>query len=439
MLQQSHRERTHIIHSAEKEDTDTVLTFTNMPWGGTRYTTLKDFEISQNPDSWDYNQYNLVGGIEDPMLIFGQDQSYGLDRRIPTPWTNGYTIFAQDLPFVTTPTFAFPGRLPAETQLTLIADYGSVNSNWMCQGPLGGFTFPNENNYRCRMRDLGHMTKGCFQCHLRFTNDNGESFAVYNVRNWFLSTPSLGCSLVYFNSEESITRMREVMSNGSSITVSWDERGRSPEDNLALSFVHGRSENMMNDGYNPSRIRYGHANNVERDYAVFEYVSYPNLHFGDSYRARQYYITDQYTGLGNRSAELASDTIEEVITAGEFGSSEIHLHYIDDGQSVTFGSTIDEYPCENAQATTIACTGSSTPQLGKSAFLQIDCDTSTYVGTDFYYFSNFPATPYRVMNCKIDGVTTSTRPRVKLLGYFSDTDCGNILQDKIYDASFCGN
>ena len=78
-------ERTHIIHNAEKEDTDTVLTFTNMPWGGTRYSTFKDFVISQNVDSWDYNTYSLSGGIEDPMLIFGLDSRYE-NRVILSHW-----------------------------------------------------------------------------------------------------------------------------------------------------------------------------------------------------------------------------------------------------------------------------------------------------------------------------------------------------------------
>ena len=238
---------------------------------------------------------------------------------------------------------------------------------------------------------------------------------------------------MYFNSHETITRIREVMTLGTTITVSWDERGMSAEDNVGLSFVHGRSEGMVENNYGPSRIRYGHSNNVQRDFAVFEYISYPNLVFGDSFRARQYYVTDQFAGLSDRSAALASETIEEVIPSTEFDSSAIHLHYL--LGSNTFGSTIDDSPCNNAQATTIACTGSSTPQPNKSAFLQITCGTSTYVGTDFYHFSNYPTVPYRVMNCTIDGVTTSNRPSVKLLGYFSDTDCGSVLQDKTYDAS----
>jgi len=437
-------ERTHIIHNAEVQSTNTVLSFTNMPWGGTRYTTLKDFVFSQS-NVWDYNSYNLPGGIEDPMLIFALDSSYGLDRLIPTPWTLGYTIFAEDLPFFespSTPAFTFPGRLPAEAaQPTLVADRGPINNNWICQGPLNGFTYPHTGNYRCRFSNLGvAMTKGCNQCLLRLTNNLGDSFSVFNVRHWLIWEPVFEIYLLYFNSEETITTIRNVITDGSTITVSWDETGMRPDNNLALSFVHGQSENMVENGYTSSRIRYGHSNNVQRDFAVFEYISYPNLAFGDSFRARQYYITDQYAGLSDRSAAIASDAIEEVIPSGEFEFSQIHLHYINDGQSTTFGSTIDTYPCNNnAQTTTIACAGSSTPQIGKSAFLQIECGASTYVGTNFYHFSNYPTTPYRVMKCKVDGTTTSTRPSVKLLGYFNEADCGAVLQDKTYDANFCNN
>ena len=149
------------------------------------------------------------------MLAFGRDAEYGIDRLINTFWTFGYTIFAQDLHFVEypgAPVFAFPGRLPAENQLLLIADFGSIDSDWMCQGPLSNYAQPDYDNYRCRMRNSNvTMTKGCSQCYLRFTNENGDSFAVFNVRSWLVSTPSLGCSMVYFNSEETITKMREVM------------------------------------------------------------------------------------------------------------------------------------------------------------------------------------------------------------------------------------
>ena len=115
--------------------------------------------------------------------------------------------------------------------------------------------------------------------------------------------------------------------------------------------------------------------------------------------------------------------------------SNIHLHYINDiGQ---FGVAVDDRPCNNIGTTSIACTGSSTPQIGKRAFLQIQCGASTYVGTDFYHFSSYPTAPYRVMNCKVDGITTSTRPTVKLLGYFDEAECGSILQDKTFDPMFC--
>jgi len=353
----------------------------------------------------------------------------------------GYTIFAQDLPFVEaplTPAFTFPGRLPADiNQPTLKVDYGSVNTHWICQGPLNGFKNPDYGNYRCRFANLGlSMTKGCNQCDLRLTNESGDSFTVFNVRHWMLWTNVLGSNLIYFNSEETIQKIRQVMTIGTTITVSWEERGMRAEDNLALSFVHGKSERMVEDGYKASKIRYGHANNVERDFAVFEYISTPDLSYGESFRARQYYITDRFTGLSSRSEALAMETMEEVIPAGEFESSEIHLHYINSGQ--TFGSTIDDYPCNNILNTNIACTGSSTPQIGKSAFLQIECGSTTYVGTDFYHFSNYPTAPYRVMNCTIDGETSSTRPSVKLLGYFNETDCGTVLQDRTYDANFCG-
>ena len=67
---------------------------------------------------------------------------------------------------------------------------------------------------------------------------------------------------MYFNSYETIDRIRQVVTFGTTITVSWDERGMSAQDNVGLSFVHGRSEGIVENNYGPSRIRYGHSNNV---------------------------------------------------------------------------------------------------------------------------------------------------------------------------------
>ena len=438
-------ERTHLIHNAELESTNTVLNFANMPWGGTRYTTLKDFQFSQNPDTWNYNQFNLTAGIEDPMLIFSLDASYGLSRIFSSTWTLGYTLFAEDLPFYrSTPPFYFPGRLPKTAeQPLLIVSYGQDNTYWLCQGPLNGFQYPHDNNYRCRFADTGvQLTKGCNQCYLRFTNSIGQSFSVYNVRHWIWWNPRNKVNFMYFNSYESLSAIKNVMTNGTNITVTWDESNKKLEDNLALSFVHGTSQQMTeNNQYQASKLKFGHSNTVQRDFAIFEYISYPSLAFGDSFRARQYYITDRYLGLSNRSMAIVADTREEVISSGEFEVSSIKLHYIDDGgeQSTTFGVSIDDYACNstNTANTIIACTGSSTPQIGKNAFIQIQCGVSTYVGTDFYHYSNYPITPYRATNCKIDGITTSTRPIIKLLGYFDEAECGTVLQDKIFDPMFC--
>ena len=441
-------ERTHLIHNAELESENTVVVFANMPWAGTRYTTLKDFEFSQNPVTWDYNEYNLQGGIEDPMLIYSLDEAYGITRYFPTTWTLGYTVFAQDLPFYeypSTPSFSFPGRAPQTAdQPLLIASYGPDNNAWLCRGPLAGFQNPSNGNFMCRFADTGiSMTTGCNQCYLRFTNSNGQSFSLWHVRYWLFWNSRNQVYLMYFNSDESLSTILSVITDGTTITVSWDEVGKRPEDNLAQSFVHGVSQQMTENQYQASAIRFGHINSVQRDFALFAYMSYPDLAYGDTFRARQYYITDRYVGLSSRSQALVSDTIEEVIPSGQLEMSTIKLHYYINNnngqQSTTFGATADDRPCNNVDSTNtiIACTGSSTPQIGKRAFLQIQCGASTYVGTDFYHFSNHPSTPYRVMNCKVDGISSSTRPTVKLLGYFSEAECGTILQDKTFDATFC--
>ena len=323
----------------------------------------------------------------------------------------------------------------------LTVDLGTgSNKNWICQGPMNGY---DPGTYRCRFKSYGdtgtHYSQGCHQCDLRITNpSNGKSFGVFNIRHWKFWEGGLGVHLMYLQTLESKSNIDNVCTLGSNITVAWDEVGKSPEENLALSFVHGTSQQMIDDNRTPSRMRFGHSNNVQRYFAVLEYISFPNLRYGDSFRARQYYVTDGYAGLGERSEALADDTIEEVITSGELELSQIQLHYAI-SNSASFGASMDGLPCNNAETTTVACAGSTTPQLNKGAFLQITCGSTSYVGTDFYHFSNYPNTPHRPYTCKVNGVNTSDRPTVKLLGYFGENDCGNVLQDKVYDANFCSS
>ena len=100
------------------------------------------------------------------MLIFGLD--YRVDCVVPTPWTDSYAIFAQDLPFTSTLNFTFLGRLPANTnQLTLLIDYGTADTSWIFQCPMAGYFYPSPGNYRCKFANLGiTIDQGCNQCYL---------------------------------------------------------------------------------------------------------------------------------------------------------------------------------------------------------------------------------------------------------------------------------
>jgi len=434
-------EQTSVILNAEDPKTNTTITFSNVPWGGSRYSKLKDIAFSVNPSAWNYwENNNLPGGIEDPMRYFGLDEEYGFDRYVRASWTLGYTIFTEDLPYVggAAPNFVFPGRFPPEyPQLNLRTSYGNANTKWICQGPLGGYVLPSQNNIRCRIAYPGKfLPKSCMYCNLRFTNPSGQYISVWNVRNWVQYDGGLKVYMIYFNSNNSIQDIRAKFINNTPITVSWEENGKSANNNYALSFIHGISAEAVAEGQVGAKMRFGLAGAYERDFAVFEYITYPQISFGEAFRSRKYYITDKYAGLSTRSLEFVDEVIEERIDASsQFESYSIHLH--SSASSSVFGSSFDDFPCESSVTTTFVCTGSSTPQAGKSAFLQIVCGGRTYVGTNFYWFSNYPTRPYRRYNCKIFGKTTSVRPIVKLIGFFNANECGSTLQNKVYDSNFC--
>merc|ERR1712157_19648 len=352
-------------------------------------------------------------------------------------WTKGYTMFAQDLPFNTTPEFEFPGRHAEKHSLNLVTDYGSVNTGWICQGPLNGYYNP-PSPYRCRIALPGYeLKKNCLYCKLRFTNPSGEYISVWHVRLWTLWVPSLNTYMIYFNSDNSIQDIRAKFPNNTAINVTWDDVSQPPEDNLGISFVHGRSEEARLEGRSGAKMRFGLAGNYQRDFNVFGYINYPNLVVGDVFRTRQYYITDRYSNLEEKSTPFVEETIEERMQSGALPDTSIYLHESVSGN--TFGASIDNPICINdSQETTLVCTGSSTPQPNKLPLLQITCGSTTYVGSDFYYFTNYPTVPYRTYVCRVGGTETSDRPSVKLLGYFNGTECNNgNFQSKTYDSNLC--
>merc|ERR1712226_797789 len=365
--------------------------------------------------------FNTYASLEQVNSVFLEDETITVEWSA-TPIPN---MFNHPGPMIYNPT----SNVPKE-----------VNRDWLCQELPWGTFMPAEGNFRCRVHGDKEIRQGCTKCDLRFTNSAGLFIDVFHVRHWLIFIPVLNVYMLLFNTHATLAEVEAVFTEGTTLKVDWLDTGKPKDDNLCLSFVHGASSMSLEHGRLPAKIRHGFSNNILRDFSPFSFITYPKLGFGDTWRVRQYYITDKYTGLPERYAALVGETVEEQIWSGQFDAEPslygIGLYH--DAEGSTFGTALGTETCTNNPTATLVCSGYSTPQPFYVPFMQITCGVNTYVGTDFYHFSRYPMVPYRVYMCKIgDALATHTRPTVKLIGYFNTNFCGTTLQDKTYDASYC--
>lgn len=148
---------------------------------------------------------------------------------------------------------------------------------------------------------------------------------------------------------------------------------------------------------------------------------------------RQYIITDKFLGTKERAATWVSETFQDLIPAGEHRAREIQLLSSLDGN--TFGASFEGQVCERKGR--IACTGVSTPKPGLNAHFYIKCGDMRYVGSDRYIFSEShnpsEKAAFRSYSCKGD---LSLRPQYKLIGYFKDGSCDNLIGLE-FEPKFC--
>jgi len=106
-------------------------------------------------------------------------------------------------------------------------------------------------------------------------------------------------------------------------------------------------------------------------------------------------------------------------------NSYINITYVDEDENYE----INDSP---------VCSGSTTPKIDSKALFEIKCGTSTYIGSDPYYFApdgfsddDFKKRPYI---CKNDN---TARGNWRLLGFFPDGACSDIETDHMFDGDMC--
>ena len=390
-----------------------TFTYTNVPWGGTRRSVLKDVVFTNGPQGDEHTlQYPLEG--------WGNN-----NHIIPIRDTLGYAVFAEDLPKGTNCGDPYP--VPAGVILS--TTFNCADAHVHSSG---------RQLYRCELdgNSVGdNAGTGGSKVQLTGTSTS----IVAEVLHWSNPATTTRRFLYIYKDDLSSTEIYNAI-NGGIVSVTYPCEGKREEDNLALAHVFG--QNAIGSGSYP-RVRAGFS---ARDYNVYTINTTPNIQPGMSYHYRQYFMMDSYQEMASRGPTWASQAGDGIYPAGGPGR-DITLYYDNTALGSAFGYTIDgDTSCIGSAA--VACVGKTTPQIGFKALFTIQCGTDFVVTDDPYYFTppQDPASDgddipggagYKLRPYQCAGASLGERPIWKLLGFFDVNDCLEISSGYQFSEDFC--
>lgn len=301
------------------------------------------------------------------------------------------------------------------------------------------------------------VTRCLYLCGFLYTNvRTGQSVVVDSLRVWAFRRT--GRSFVHIDLEVYTEEyLNEVFYAGDEIRITIRDCGMDPQDNLAMSLVHGNYSDR-------SVLRYGVAhqnvmvyvsvcdNNNKKQKKMKLTVSrapqtsIDNVHDilpFETYVNNNYAVVGRFVDAEEDVAPWINESRRKLIPPGGHPTSR-RLEIYADPSLVSFDVLFAPTPnstdtvCHNADNDLVSvCVGSSTPDVGLVAHFYIECGEGqeTYFGPD----------PYALGWVDINGIErpwicaslddTSVRPTWKLMGYFP-VDCDPV-QDAIYvDGSY---
>merc|ERR1712226_272515 len=403
-------EFTSVFHNAAElpGGPEDLLDYLNVPWGGVKTTVLKDILIAEPGGG---------SSIIDPIPRWHDNIGILED----TTTTGGYTIFTEDLVSDEAPTGAY--SMPRDSGgncLSLTIAGGGCSESSGHTGSLGYYTM------KCAVQQTISLSSGCrtaVQCSLSLINPrNNESMEIIAVLHW-----ADGGNTFYFNPVGTASEFNSKFSPGDDIVVEYYDFGKPPEDNLALTLVHGSTPLDRSWMKATTRLRWGWGGEIYRDYTAYTVNARPLLSAGRTYFYRQYFIVDEFLNMDNRGAELAPEAYQGIRDAGELPGRAVALYSHD---ASSFGAAVlPGGHCAGIKR----CEGKTTPQTNTRPLFHIQCGGQSYVGSDLYHFA--PAgTPRRPYLC--DGETNDVRATWKLLGYFVQGSC-EYLNTATYESDYC--
>ena len=412
-------EHTSVFHNADPNlKNGDYLDYVNVPWGGVRYTTLRDVFFS-NPD----------GEMEIffPLPSFGpnRDTLRNLDD------TGGYTTFAEEVIVSDEIYNAASYQMPVNQNGRSLSLRIKWNNNARKSQVHSDFW-----NLNCMIVEVVAPfadDQGCQDiCNLWLENDRtGEKIVTPLVLHWALRVD--GNYFMYFCTDESVTvnLFNQKFSKGDEINVSYANVGKEDEDNLAFTFVHGLQRDF-DQRYATSRARIGKSGTVRRSYNVFTVNTRAMINPGDTYVLQQFFATGEFSEMKSIGAEWKGAVYEDLFSLGEMGSKEIQLYANDDAG--TFGAFIEGGdPCLQG---TSRCVGRSAPTARMNPLFSITCPNKVYLGSDRYHFSPPRDEDNIIRSYACDGEATDVTPEWKLIGFFKEGSCDFLIESS-YDDTFC--
>jgi hypothetical protein len=227
-----------IIHHFGNDASD-VYNYFNTPWTGIRTSTFSDIMISNT---------NSVLEHKFPMYIWGTNNA---EQIIKLSSTGGFTTFAQDLEL--SETLAFDLSFNLTVQATNTAKFSSSHTtrygSYSVKMNLCLLPAPVKVGWR------GNGPDGIF-----FINQRSK-FVVHveAIIHWCWEGTT-----TYFTSNITDAELNTEFLEGDQILIKYNTAGKSVEDNLAFTFVHGTK---VNPG--TSRMRIGTTSTPRRDGTVW--------------------------------------------------------------------------------------------------------------------------------------------------------------------------
>ena len=254
-------ELTSVFHNAAADlENGDNFSYLNAPWGGVRRSILRDLLISDK-DRKLHHKYPLPS-------FFDQDIPDIKD-------TGGFTTFTEQIEASDEDFSKNSFSMPTVNDQTLEL----IVASGLTEEDTAKSEQWNRPCFRTNIQETVTLKSGCSFCTLYFTNPDGYRFYVPVIIHWawegkyiYYCSPLRDPDDREKRDDATQWKLNKHFTEGMKITVTLANEGKSKQENMALTHVHGLETSL---GWASSRLRFGWAGGARRDYSV--YVSFTLL------------------------------------------------------------------------------------------------------------------------------------------------------------------